>query len=40
MKKNNQENDMTIYEASDYWDEHDFSECDDVREVRDLRKVL
>jgi hypothetical protein len=37
MKKNNQKNDMSIYEASDYWDEHDFSEYDDVREVRELQ---
>ena len=28
--------DMSIYEASDYWDEHDISEFDDVLEVKDL----
>ncbi len=28
---------MSIYEASDYWDEHDFSEFDDVVEVKDLQ---
>ena len=37
MKKNNQKKDMSIYEASDYWDEHDFSEFDDVLEVKDLQ---
>jgi len=29
--------DMSVYEASDYWDEHDFSEFDDVLEVKDLQ---
>lgn len=28
---------MSIYEASDYWDEHDFSEFDDVLEVKNLQ---
>ncbi len=37
MEKNNQKKDMSIYEASDYWDEHDFSEFDDVVEVKDLQ---
>ena len=37
MKKNNHKKDMSIYEASDYWDEHDFSEFEDVYEVKDLQ---
>ena len=28
---------MSIYEASAFWDEHDFSEFDDVREVKDVK---
>ena len=31
---------MSIYEASDFWDEHDFSEFDDVMEVKDMRFSL
>ncbi|GAK53228.1 hypothetical protein U14_04493 [Candidatus Moduliflexus flocculans] len=27
---------MTLQEASDFWDEHDFAEFDDVVEVHDL----
>jgi hypothetical protein len=37
MEKNNQKKDMSIYEASDYWDEHDFTEFNDVLEVKDLK---
>jgi len=32
--------DMSIYEASDFWDEHTFSEFDDVQEVKDIRFSL
>ena len=28
---------MSIYEASAFWDEHDFSEFDDVQEVKDIK---
>ena len=31
---------MSIYEASDYWDKHDFGESGDIKEVRDLRFAL
>jgi hypothetical protein len=31
---------MSVYEASDYWDEHDVTEFKDIEEVRDLRFVL
>lgn len=38
MEKSNKKlEDMTIYEASDFWDEHDFTEFDDVREVKDIK---
>ena len=33
MKENK---DMSIYEASDFWDEHDFGEFDDVQEVKEI----
>ena len=32
--------DMSIYEASDFWDEHDFGEFDDVREAGDIQFSL
>jgi hypothetical protein len=32
--------DMSIYEASDFWDEHDFGEFDDVGEVEQVRFAL
>ncbi len=28
---------MSIYEASAFWDDHDFSEFDDVQEVKDIK---
>ena len=28
---------MSIYQASAFWDEHDFTEFDDVQEVRDIK---
>ncbi len=34
MEKSENIKDMSIYEASDFWDEHDFGEFDDVREER------
>lgn len=40
MKKVREPRDMSVYEASDYWDEHDVTEFKDVEEVRDLRFVL
>ena len=40
MIKNKEVKDMSIYEASDFWDEHDFSEFDDVMEVKDMRFSL
>ena len=40
MEKNNNNNEMTLNEASDFWDGHDFGEFDDVREVSELRFSL
>jgi len=40
MKKNKQVKDMSLYEASDFWDEHDFIESGDVQEVTDIRFSL
>jgi len=40
MEKNKEVKDMSIYEASDFWDEHDFSEFNDVVEVKDMRFSL
>ncbi len=31
---------MSIYEASAFWDEHEFSEFDDVQDVYDLQFSL
>ena len=31
---------MSVYEASEFWDEHDFSEFDDVKEVEEIRFSL
>ena len=33
MGKSKYRKDMSIYEASDFWDEHDFGEFDDIEEV-------
>jgi hypothetical protein len=37
MRKSKIIKDMSIYEASAFWDEHDFSEFDDVQEVKDIK---
>ena len=37
MEKNRNIKDMSIYEASDFWDEHDFGEFDDVQEVDEIQ---
>ena len=36
MGKNRQHNDMSVYEASDFWDDHDFDEFDGIKEVKDF----
>lgn len=40
MKRSRKIGDMPIYEASDFWDEHDFTQFEDVREVKDMRFML
>ena len=37
MKKSKKINDMSIYEASDFWDEHDFGEFDDIKEEKEIQ---
>lgn len=37
MGKNRDLKDMSIHEASDFWDEHDFGEFNDVQEVDELK---
>ena len=37
MGKNKSIKDMSINEASDFWDEHDFGEFDDVQEFDELK---
>jgi hypothetical protein len=32
--------DMTIYEASDFWDEHDLATAEDVKETKDIKFEL
>jgi len=40
MEKNSNFYDISIYEASDFWDEHDFGEFENVREVSDVHFSL
>ena len=40
MLKNRDFDDISIYEASDFWDEHDFGEFDDVKEVSEIKFSL
>lgn len=37
MGKNKDIKNMSINEASEYWDEHDFEECDDVQKVEEIK---
>ncbi len=37
MSKNKDLKNLSLDEASDFWDEHDFGEFDDTREVNDLQ---
>lgn len=39
MKKSKTIKDMSIYEASDFWDEHDFGEFEDVEEIKGMRFI-
>ncbi|MFH1954281.1 MAG: CopG family antitoxin [Pseudomonadota bacterium] len=40
MVKNKNIKDMSINEASDFWDEHDFGEFDDAQEVSEVQFSL
>ena len=40
MKRSKGIPDMSIYEASNFWDEHDFFEFDDTAEVKDVKFSL
>ena len=40
MGKNKNIKDMSINEASDFWDEHDLGEFDDVQEVDNIQFSL
>jgi hypothetical protein len=40
MGKNKGMKDMSVYEATDFWDEHDFGEFDDVVEAEEVRFAL
>ena len=40
MGKNRDFDDISIYESSDFWDEHDFGEFHDVKEVSEIKFSL
>jgi hypothetical protein len=40
MKDRGDKKDMSIYEASDFWDEHDFGEFSDVQEEKKIKFSL
>ena len=40
MKKNKEIKEMSLYEASDFRDQHDFGEFDDIKEMRDIKFSL
>lgn len=40
MAKNKIASDMTISEASEFWDEHQFDEFSDITEVHDVQFTL
>jgi hypothetical protein len=40
MKRNKEIPEMTIYEASDFWDNHDLTQMADVQEVNDIKFSL
>ena len=37
MQTNKHDKNISIYEASEFWDEHDFGEFDDVRETDEIQ---
>ncbi|MDP2645912.1 MAG: CopG family antitoxin [Desulfobacterales bacterium] len=40
MGKSKDIKDMSIYEASDFWDEHDYCEFGDVKETKEIQFSL
>ena len=40
MRKSKPIKDMTIYEASEFWDDHAFTEFEDIEEVNNIRFSL
>ena len=36
MKQSKKIKDMSVYEASDFWDEHDFGDFEDITEVKEI----
>ena len=40
MRKGKQIKDMSIYEASEFWDDHTFMEFEDIEEVKNVRFSL
>ena len=40
MGRNRNFDDISVYEASDFWDEHDFSEFEDIKEVSEIKFSL
>ena len=40
MGKNKKMIDMSLNEAADFWDEHDFGEFDDIQQVDEIRFSL
>ena len=40
MKDNEYSKNMDVYEASDYWDEHDFGDFNDIQEVKEMQFIL
>ncbi|MBI3599674.1 MAG: hypothetical protein HY097_03405 [Nitrospinae bacterium] len=40
MKKNKKIKEAGVYDASGFWDEHDFGEFDDIKEVKEIKFSL
>jgi hypothetical protein len=40
MKKSKKIGDMSLYQASEFWDEHDLTQFEDVKEVKGVRFAL
>lgn len=40
MKRSKKIKDMSVYAASEFWDEHDFGEFVDVKEVKEIKFSL